>query len=109
MKLSNTCYLEKHLDWSGIAVDAICDYKKGYLLHRKNTKFHCFFVTDKSDQEMDFYTTFFAKRTSSGNLDFAKKHGLYSKAKVRSITLNDLLEREGISQFDFLSISKTNL
>ena len=36
---STTYYLEHHLEWTGIAVDAICDYRKDYEIYRKGTRF----------------------------------------------------------------------
>jgi len=101
---STTYYLERHLGWSGIAVDAICDYQNLYLLYRKKTKFRCFFVADRSDDEIDFYINLDNKRISTGNEDLASKQGDYKKVKVPTITLNDLLELSAISHFDFLSM-----
>jgi FkbM family methyltransferase len=101
---STTYYLEKHLDWSGIAVDAICDYGKGYQLYRKKTRFFCFFVSDRSDQEADFYINLDNKRVSTGNSRLAKRQGQYDLVKVPSITLNDLLSSLGMTRFDFLSM-----
>lgn len=101
---STTYYLEKHLEWKGIAIDAISDYEKGYLMDRKNTRFYSFFVADKSDEEIDFYVIQKNKRLSTGNADSARKHGEFEKVKVPTITLNDLMEWEGISRIDFLSM-----
>jgi len=101
---STTYYLEKHLGWRGIAIDAISRYEKGYLLSRKNTQFYSFFVADKSDEEIDFYIIERNKRLSTGNVEAARRQGKFEKVKVPTITLDDLLEREGISHFDFLSM-----
>lgn len=101
---STTYYLEKHLDWSGIAVDAICDYGKDYQIHRKRTRFYCFFVSDRSDQEADFYINLDNKRVSTGDSKLAERQGQYDRVKVPSVTLNDLLSRLGITRFDFLSM-----
>ena len=101
---STTYYLEKHLDWSGIAVDAICDYGRDYQIHRKRTRFFCFFVSDRSDQEADFYINLENKRISTGDSGLAERQGQYALVKVPSITLNYLLSRLGITRFDFLSM-----
>jgi len=101
---STTYYLEKNLDWSGIAVDAICDYGKDYEVYRKRTRFFCFFVSDRSDQEADLYINLDNKRVSTGDSRLAKRRGQYNLIKVPSVTLNDLLSRLGIVRFDFLSM-----
>ncbi len=101
---STTYYLEERLGWGGIAVDAICDYGKDYLLHRKRTRFFCFFVGDKSDEEVDFYINQDNKRISTGDPGLAVKQGKFDKLKVPTITLNDLLTQSGISRFDLLSM-----
>jgi Methyltransferase FkbM domain len=101
---SNTFYLEKHLGWTGIAVDAICDYGKDYETYRKGTRFFCFFVSDRSDQEADFYINQENKRISTGDSQLAKRRGVYDLVKVPKITLNDLLSRLDIVRFDFLSM-----
>ena len=101
---STTYYLEKHLGWRGIAIDAIARYEKGYLLSRKNTQFYSFYVADKSDEEIDFYIIERNKRLSTGNVEAARRQGKFEKVRVPTITLDDLLEREVVSHFDFLSM-----
>lgn len=101
---STTYYLERFLGWSGIAVDAICDYETGYRVNRPNTRFHCFFVGDRSDSDIDFYIIQRNKRLSSFSQEVAVRQGDYKKVKIPLITLNDLLERENVSHLDFLSM-----
>jgi hypothetical protein len=101
---STTYYLEERLDWSGIAIDAICDYGRDYLIHRKKTQFFCFFVSDRSDKEADFYVNLDNKRISTSNLDLASKQGPFDKEHIPTITLNDLLYSVGATHFDFLSM-----
>ncbi len=101
---STTYYLESHLGWTGIAVDAICDYGKDYAIYRKGTRFFCFFVSDRSDQEADFYINLENKRISTGDSKLAERRGDYDLVKVPRIALNDLLSRLGIVRFDFLSM-----
>lgn len=52
---NNTYYLEKHLGWSGIAIDALNEYALDYIEHRPNTKFFNFIVTDHSGTVESFY------------------------------------------------------
>ena len=47
-KKSTTYYLEKHLGWSGIAMDAQPGFAAGYRTHRPATTFLNYIVTDHS-------------------------------------------------------------
>jgi hypothetical protein len=40
-EISNTYYLEKELNWSGIGVDIDCSFKQHWENHRKNSIFVC--------------------------------------------------------------------
>ena len=51
-KLSTTLYLEKHLGWTGFAIDA---FGPGYAENRPGTKFLAYIVTDHSGSSMTFY------------------------------------------------------
>lgn len=101
---STTYYLERYLNWKGLAVDAISEYERGYMKRRKNTRFYNFFVGHKSEEEIDFYLIKNDKRKSSSNPEIAQRQKDVKKIKVPTITLNDLLENEGISRIDFLSM-----
>lgn len=103
-KNSTTFYLEKYLDWTGVAVDAICTFKKEYELYRPKTRFFCFFVSDRSDDQIDFYVNLQNKRVSTGIEDLANKQGAFEKEKIATITLNDLLRRTGVEKIDCLSM-----
>ena len=101
---STTYYLESDLGWNGIAVDAICDYKKEYELYRKNTLFFCFYISNRSDDMIDFYINEQNKRISTSIQDLAIKQGNSAKVRIATITLNDLLAQTGIKHLDFLSM-----
>lgn len=108
---STTYYLEKHLGWSGIAVDALAEFALGYIKNRPNTKFFNFIVTDHSGVIEPFYRVTESTSMSSTNLDIAKQHmkqykvsEKYKIVYIPTITLNDLLEKNGISKIDFLSM-----
>jgi hypothetical protein len=47
-KASTSLYLERHLGWSGIAIDAQKIYAEGYRKNRPRTKFFTYLVTDHS-------------------------------------------------------------
>lgn len=102
---SNTYYLEKELGWSGIAVDANAEFARGYEENRPKTKFFCFFVSDKSDEQADFYVVrdpgHLTKSTAVPGFVSGRKT---EEIKVPTITLNDLLAKLGATKIDFLSI-----
>jgi FkbM family methyltransferase len=102
VKNSTTYYLEKHLGWHGIAVDALAEYAAEYARLRPAARFFSYFVGDKSGGKRDFYASP-DKDFSSGAGD-DPRGGAYQRRQVPSITLDDLLGREGVSHVDFLSL-----
>lgn len=102
---SNTYYLEKHLGWSGIAVDALPEFADAYARHRPRTKFFSYLVSDKA---MDSGTVFVSPantQTTSVNRQHTVDVGYPGTARAVPVTtLNDLLAREGVSRVDFLSM-----
>jgi len=102
---STTYYLEMHLGWSGLAVDALAEYADAYEKHRKKTKFCAVYVGDKTDAEVDFNVIKSNKRLSSSSDAVGKEHvGDVETIKVKTITMNDLLAANGITRFDLLSM-----
>jgi len=107
---STTCFLEERLGWKGIAIDANVEYRDGYTQFRPGTRFHSFFVSDKSDVISDFYIVGAAPRNSTGVPEQARAiregpgGGDIRDVKVPTITLNDLLDRERVTKIDFLSL-----
>ncbi len=104
-KDSTTYYLERHLGWSGVAVDALEEYRAGYEQHRPKTRFFAFFVADRSDREALFHVTK-DRRFATGDRAHAARHGAGEapQRKLPTITLDDLLQRAGIERVDFLSM-----
>jgi FkbM family methyltransferase len=105
--LSNTYYLESGLGWSGIAIDPQTSYAASYLEHRPRTKFRPFFVSDTSDATLPFYVAG-QQESSSATREWAERYtrggAQLTTMTVSTITLDDLLEREGIASFDLLSM-----
>jgi FkbM family methyltransferase len=99
---STTCYLEKHLGWHGIAVDAVADYADDYRRERPATRFFGYFAGRASQRQHDFFVAE-DRRFSSGN-GTDGRGGRYRKTVVETIALHDLLERESVSSIDFLSM-----
>lgn len=103
---SNTYYLEKELGWSGIGVDAIADHARRWRNRRPRSKFFNFIVADHSEGVESFY------RTESGELGISTltpgaglgRKSEWKEIKVRTITLTDLLDQNGVSKIDLLSM-----
>lgn len=101
---SNTYFLEKNLGWTGIAVDAQEEYREGYLTNRPGTKFFTYFVSDVSGDEADLFVDDQSRMRASGNRESATEDGEVTQVVVPTITLDDLLSREGIGKIDFLTM-----
>ncbi len=109
--LSNTAYLETDLGWSGIGVDALAEFGPGYVKDRPKTKFHNYLVTDKSTGKQKFYRAEALPEVSSTQKKVAAEQarqyrgdGTVAEIEVPSITLNELLDQNGVSKIDFLNL-----
>lgn len=102
---SNTYYLDKYLDWKGIAIDANGEFALGYKQNRPRTSFYAFFVSDKSDENADFFIVrdpgHLTKSTAVP--EFVKGRET-EEIKVPTITLNDLLAKLDVKKIDFLNL-----
>jgi FkbM family methyltransferase len=107
---SNTYYLERKLGWTGIGVDGLPDYAERWNKRRKNSKFFNYIVTDHSGMVEPFYrpvrrellgisTMLSERQRGSGH-----KNVKYEEIRVPTITLTELLDSEGISKIDLLSM-----
>ncbi len=112
-KSSTTYYLEKHLEWSGIAIDAQEKFGPEWKQFRPRSKFFAYAVTDKSGETITFYLTG-DETTKTGGTSSTETTNIKIWQKTRdvkvtettvpTITLNDLLDREGVKKIDFLSM-----
>ncbi|MEM9819878.1 MAG: FkbM family methyltransferase [Bacteroidota bacterium] len=100
---SNTFYLERHLGWSGLAVDANPVRLKVWKKHRPKSRLLTYIISDQSSPNTSFY--------KAGPLGSIQKERSFGKKIVRgkeialpAITLNQLLEKHAIESIDFLSI-----
>lgn len=105
-KGSTTLYLEKNLSWKGIAIDARAELREGWEKNRSGTKFFNYLITDHSGTKDKFYAAGGISSTNAdhvrsfpqtGNLDVSKL-----EREVPTVTLNELLDREGVKKVDFL-------
>ena len=102
---SKTYYLEKHLGWSGIAIEPQRQFMADYATERPQTKFFPFFVSDVSNQTAKLYVLNRASMVASSDREFVKLFGEPDEVRdVPTVSLSDLLDREGIKTFDFLSM-----
>jgi FkbM family methyltransferase len=103
---STTFYLEHHLGWRGVAVDANADYGPDYATYRPNTRFYSYLVTDHSGTMDPFYLLKTKFLMSTPSKDWAEQFGHHDYETVLkpTITLNDLLAKAAISRIDFVSM-----
>ena len=105
VKYSTTFYLEKHLGWKGIGIDALALYAEGWRAARPNSKFFTFYVDDHSDDLRKFYRAGIPALSSGiKDREFKGRKLNQTELEVPTITLNKLLELEGIEKVDFLSM-----
>jgi len=102
---NTTYYLEKHLGWEGIAVDAVLEYSVLWQMKRPHSVFYQFYVTDHADTVEPFYRA--AVRTLSSN----QKDRMWGDQKidsvetqVQTITLTRLLDDHKVVDLDLLSM-----
>ena len=101
---SNTYYLEKHLGWSGVAVDALEHYAPLYAEKRPRTTFFAYVVTDENDGTETFYVARGLVGRSSTDETRLPKAGTSVPIEVPTTTLNALLEKNGLGEIDFLNM-----
>lgn len=102
---SNTYYLEKYLGWRGIAIDANEKFARGYLENRPMTRFFSLFISDKSDESIDFYIVQDPRHPAMSTAVPSFVSGLKTK-KIRmpTVSLNDLLSKLDVKRIDFVTI-----
>jgi len=107
-KFSTTYYLEEHLGWSGIGVDALEHLAPMWKEQRPRSKFFSYVVTDRSGETVTFWEFGGISSTERENIKTWEKikERDYKEKPVQhpTITMNDLLEREGVEKIDFLSM-----
>jgi len=103
---SNTYYLEKHLGWSGIAVDGLPEYQSSWERRRPKSKFFNYMVTDHAETVEPFYRSELPGISSLTKPEKgpAGKERAFEEIQVPTITLTRLLEENQVSRIDLLSI-----
>ena len=102
---SKTYYLESELGWSGLAIEPQRQFEQDYVRFRPRSRFLPFFVSDKSNETAKLYVINRITTVASSDREFVKRFGEPDEVReVPTITLNDLLQAEGIGEIDLLSI-----
>ena len=103
---STTYYLEKHLGWAGIGIDALPEYAAEYQRVRPGTRFFNYIVTDHSGGVESFYRVPNAPGLSSVTQNRVFHGRVLESAEILipTITLNDLLAQNQVARVDFLSM-----
>jgi FkbM family methyltransferase len=110
---STTYYLEKHLDWNGIAIDAQSSLASEWAIFRPRSRFFVYIVTDHSGGRETLYLAGAVSSVEPSHREELVEMGLrkeppggepIASVEVETITLNELLDREGVGEIDFLSM-----
>lgn len=102
---STTYYLEKHLGWTGVAVDPLPEVEPGWRRNRPGAQFFRYIVSDQSGEIATLYGAGGLSSTDAGHLaDFGAPEVEPVLHEVTTITLDDLLAQAGIERIDFLSM-----
>ena len=103
---NNTYYLEKHLAWTGIAVDALPELAEKWRRKRAGARFFNFIVTDHAGTLDAFYraelygvSSVEKPKTGPGQRAIASE-----KIVVPATTLTKLLDDNRVVQLDLLSM-----
>jgi len=116
LTVSNTAYMELDLDWTGICIEPH-PHAFSRLEKSRECKKYNFCVSDKEEEYLDFYqvngyaemlsgikSEYDSKHFDRINSEIEKNGGEINVIKVKSITLNSILEENNITNIDYLSI-----
>jgi len=102
---NKTYFLETELDWSGIAIEPQRQFAAGWAEHRPRTRFFPLFVSEASDRLAELHVLKDNPSVASADREFVRLFGEPDEVQqVPTVSLTDLLDREGIQRFDFLSM-----
>ena len=102
---STTYYLEKHLGWSGIAIDALVDYQAAWAVTRPRSEYLVYLVTDHAGAMETFYKSMHRELSSvKKDREFEGVTLDSQEIQVESTTLDKVLDDRGVKKIDFLSM-----
>jgi FkbM family methyltransferase len=103
--LSTTYFLEKNLNWSGLAIEPQRQFEADYKANRRKPCFLPFFVSHVSNEQAKLYALYTNPFVTSADKGFTDPQGPGTKEfTAPTITLNDLLAKENVTAIDFLSM-----
>ena len=110
-RLSTTYFLDSHLGWSGIAVDAQAEYAADYEEHRPKAQYFTFLISDEDSGEGILFRDRRVGGAASVNEVVTREQTELSvgeanieEISVPFITLNTLLTHAEVESIDFLSM-----
>lgn len=98
---STTYYLEHHLGWSGIAVEAQIEFGADYARYRPRTRFVPMFAGDTDGGTVEFYVP---REWHGLNASAHRMAGPGEARRITTTTLATVLDSAGISRIDLLSM-----
>jgi FkbM family methyltransferase len=102
---SNTYFLERRLDWSGVAVDALVEFSDGYRQMRPRTRFVVAFASDRDGGTETIHFNPAGLGTTSSVKSFTRLfHGTTSARQVPVRTLNSILDGSDVRSIDFMNM-----
>jgi FkbM family methyltransferase len=102
---SNTYRLERALGWTGIAIDALEEWRSAYRRTRPGSRFVVAFVSDEDAGEAELHVPSGLSEVASGSEQFVRVFsGQSEKRMVSRRTLDSILEEAGVEVFDFLNM-----
>lgn len=108
---STTAYLDEVLGWQGIAVDAQAELAPLWRQMRPRARFFAYIVTDHSGGSETLYLAGPVSSVQESHRRELEAMGMLAegafperRVEVETITLDDLLDREGVTEVDFLSV-----
>lgn len=108
IRANNTYYLEHHLGWTGVGIDALEEYAAEWQEKRPGAQFLNYLVTDQSSDAAEFYRSQNLGLSSASKKRADGRHFGGSleveKIEVPAATLNEILEEAGITRIDLLSM-----
>lgn len=103
---SNTYYLEEHLGWKGIGVDALPEMERKWKRNRPRGMFVNYIVTDHAGTREPFYRVKYTDVSAVNKPEVGPGGDPVESEEIQvpTITLTKLLEQHGVTKVDYLTI-----